>query len=178
MCKRYLGKAYDKPAVANLPDFRVKATPPFSKVGVDFAGPLNTKESGYLVKVYIALFTCCVSRVIYLDLVRSLDTSSFMHCLRRFFAGNGVPTLIVSDNAKTFKETKQALTRLYGNREVWAYFEDNKLVWKFNLERVLWWSGFFGKIVGMVKRCLRKVFGNAKLTYDELLTILSRSKEL
>ena len=27
-------------------------------------------------------------------------------------------------------------------------------------------------MVGTVKRCLRKVLGNAKLTYDELLTTL------
>lgn len=172
VCKRYMGKAYDNPTVASLPDFRVKEAPAFSKVGVDFAGPLYAKEGGSMVKVYIALFTCCVTRAIYLDLVRSLSASSFMNCLRRFAARNGVPRLIISDNAKTFKATERALSRLYSSREVRAYLENNKLEWLFNLERAPWWGGFFERMVGSVKRCLRKVLGNAKLTFDELLTTL------
>jgi hypothetical protein len=172
VCKRHLGKAYDKPKVGSLSRFRVKETPAFSKVGVDFAGPLYAKEGEAMVKVYIALFTCCVSRAIYLDLVRSLNASTFMNCLRRFTARNGVPTMIVSDNAKTFKATERALTKLFGSLEVRAYLENNKLEWQFNLEKAPWWGGFFERLVGTVKRFLRKVLGNAKLTYDELLTTL------
>jgi hypothetical protein len=37
-----------------------------------------------------------------------------MNCLKRFTARNGVPTMIVSDNAKTFKATERALTKLFG----------------------------------------------------------------
>ena len=68
ICKRVTSKAYNNPTVASLPDFRVKEAPAFSKVGVDFAGPLYAKDSGDMVKVYIALFTCCITRAIYLDL--------------------------------------------------------------------------------------------------------------
>jgi hypothetical protein len=95
-----------------------------------------------------------------------------MNCLRRFTARNGVPTMIVSDNAKTFKATERALTKLFGSLEVRAYLENNKLEWRFNLEKAPSWGGFFEKMVGTVKRCLRKVLGNSKLTYDELLTTL------
>ena len=95
-----------------------------------------------------------------------------MNCLRRFTARNGVPMLIISDNAKTFKATEKALSRLYDSREVRAYLENNRLQWQFNLERAPWWGGFFERMVGTVKRCLRKVLGNAKLTFDELLTTL------
>ena len=52
MCKRYLGKSYNKPPVASLPEFRVQETPAFSKVGVDFAGPLYAKDGGTMEKVY------------------------------------------------------------------------------------------------------------------------------
>eukprot|EP00794_Sanderia_malayensis_P005770 gene5770-biopygen4684 len=37
-CKKLDGKSFNDPAVAQLPDFRVNEAPPFSKVGVDFAG--------------------------------------------------------------------------------------------------------------------------------------------
>ena len=69
VCKKLEGKAYNAPETANLPEFRVKEAAAFSKTGVDFAGPLFVKgEKGHMDKVYVALFSCCVSRAIYLDL--------------------------------------------------------------------------------------------------------------
>ena len=35
-----------------------------------------------------------------------------------------------------------------------------------------WWGGFFEICVKLVKRPLRKVLGNAKLTYEQLETVL------
>ena len=43
ICRKLEGKPYSAPPVAPLPDFRVNAAPPFSKIGVDFAGPLYCK---------------------------------------------------------------------------------------------------------------------------------------
>ena len=44
--------------------------PPFSRVGIDFAAPFYAKEaSGERKKVYIALFSCCVTRAVHLELV-------------------------------------------------------------------------------------------------------------
>ena len=56
ICRRHQGEAYKTPVQADLADFRVQYSPPFSKVGVDFAGPLFAKEGGHMVKVYIAIF--------------------------------------------------------------------------------------------------------------------------
>ena len=150
----------------------MRESPPFAKVGVDFAGPLYAREGGEMVKVYIALFTCCVTRAVHLDLVRNLSLSSFLNCLRRFASRRGTPTLIVSDNAKTFKAAQKAVKKLYESGNVRAYMQDNCVKWQFNLERAPWWGGFFERLVGLVKRCLRKVLGNAKLTFEELLTTL------
>ena len=47
-----------------------------------------------------------------------------------------------------------------------------KTEWRFNLERASWWGGIFELRVEFVKACLRKVLGNAKPTFDELLTVL------
>ena len=43
ICKKQEGKAYSAPQTAALPDFRVREAPAFSKVGVDFVGPLYVK---------------------------------------------------------------------------------------------------------------------------------------
>ena len=64
-CKRQQGKPFGSPPVAALPEFRVREAAPFSKVGVDFAGPLYVKSTnGDMVKSHIALFTCCVTRAV------------------------------------------------------------------------------------------------------------------
>ena len=173
-CKKLKGKPYSSPPTAALPEFRVKEAPPFSRVGVDFAGPLYVKsKTREMEKVYIALFSCCVSRAVRLELVEDLSAAAFRRCLRRFTAKNGTPSLIVSDNAKTFQATEKALNELFNHPEVRTDLEHKRVEWRFNLERAPWWGGFFERMVASVKDCLRKTLGNARLSYEELLTVLA-----
>ncbi|XP_028409306.1 uncharacterized protein LOC114531905 [Dendronephthya gigantea] len=94
-CKKLEGRAYGGRQMADLPGFRVKEAAPFSNVGVDFAGPLFvrccTKASK---KAYIALFSCCVTRAIHLELVRDLSAETFLCCMRRFAARNAEPNSV------------------------------------------------------------------------------------
>ena len=53
-CKRLIGKSYKEPATAALPEFRVTKAPPFSRVGIDFAGPLYAKDASGEMKKYIS----------------------------------------------------------------------------------------------------------------------------
>ena len=171
LCKKHDGRPFTAPDPASLPEFRVRQSPPFSKVGVDFAGPLYIEEGKETKKVYIALWTCCVTRAVHLDLVRSLTTANFMRGLRRFTSRRARPSLIVSDNAKTFKAASKLVKGLHDD-ELSDYLANNCIEWCFNLEKSPWWGGFFERMIGTVKRSLRKILGNAKLTYDELLTNL------
>ena len=41
------------------------------------------------------------------------------------------------------------------------------------MERAAWFGGLFERMIGTVKRCLKKVLGNAKLNYEELVTVLT-----
>ena len=78
-CKRLEGKAYGEPKTSALPSFRVQQAEPFRNTGVDFAGPLYVKDkSGNMVKMYVALFSCCVTRAVSLDIVQDLSTESFL----------------------------------------------------------------------------------------------------
>lgn len=152
-----------------MPDFHVRQAPAFSKVGVDFAGPFYIRATaGGMNKAYIALFSCCVTRAIHLELVEDLSAEAFRQALRR----KGTPTLIVSDNAKTFQATEKALNNLFKHPEVASELDRKRIEWRYNLERAPWWGGFFERMVGSVKACLRKVLGNARLSFDELLTAL------
>ncbi|XP_065054025.1 uncharacterized protein LOC135682870 [Rhopilema esculentum] len=166
-CKKIEGRAYGTQVAPALPEFRVSDTYAFSKIGVDFAGPLYVKDiyakDTNMNKCYIALFTCANSRAVHLELVPDLEGESFIRCLKRLIGRRGIPSLIVSDNGKTFKDAK--VHSFIHSRRV--QFE-----WKFNVPLASWWGGFFEICVRLVKRCLKKSLGNAKLTYEELETEL------
>ena len=81
--------------------------------------------------------------------------------------------MIVSDNAETFQSTQKALTRLFSHPEVRADLERVKIEWKFNLERAPWWGGFFERMVASARQCMKKTLGNARLSFDELSTLLT-----
>ena len=113
-CNNWEGTAFTQPATASLPEFRVNPALPFSKIWVDFAGPMYVKGRGkQLKKVYVCLFSCCVARALHLDLVEDLSTATFLRCLRKLTARRGTPTLIVSDNAKTFKGAEKDIRALF-----------------------------------------------------------------
>ena len=173
VCRKSEGRSFAQPKTASLPGFRVKISPPFSRVGVDFAGHLFEKgKGGHTRKVYIALFTCCITRAAHLELLGDLSVETFKRCLRRFTARRGVPALIVPDNAKTFKGTEKAIGALLRDPQVREDMENQRIEWRFNLERAPWWGGFFEWIIGSVKQCMRKALSNAHLTFGKLLTVL------
>ena len=159
ICKRWQGSAYNNPKTAALPEFRAKGAAPFSKVRIDFAGPLFVKDlkSKDMHKVYIAIFSCYATRAIHLELVHDLSVETFQRALRHFAACRGTPCLIVTDNAKTFKAVAKALNKLQNHPETKSELDKLHIEWKFNLERALWWGGFFQLMVAGVrsvyKRC-------------------------
>ena len=165
VCKKLEGLAYSSPSTAPLPDFRVNTSHAFANIGVDFAGPVFVKNiygsDNVMHKCYIALYTCTVTRAIHLELVPDQSTPAFLRSLKRFQGRRGIPCLVVSDNGSTFKD-----------RNVQNYALGNNIVWRFNVPRASWWGGFFEIMVKLVKRCLKKVIGNAHITYEELETVV------
>ena len=175
MCRRFQGKPYQPPPAPPLPEFRVKEARPFSFTGVDFAGPMYVSDATTPTarKVWLCLYTCCVTRAAYLDIVPDMTAQAFIRSLKRFTSRRGFPLKIVSDNAKTFKAASKNLSALMESPEVLRYFSNVKMKWSFNLERAPWWGGVFERMIGSAKRCLKKTIGGARLTYDELLTAVT-----
>ena len=131
-----------------LPPFRVQKAPPFSCSGVDFAGPLYIKQdngtptTATTSKVWIALFTCCITRAVHLELVQDQSVPSFIQCLKRFSAHRGAPSMIVSDNGKTFKATSKELHSLTKHSEVQQFSSTLGIKWNFNLPKAPWWVDY------------------------------------
>ena len=176
ICHRYDGQPLRAPPPPPLPPFRVNEVPPFSYTGVDYAGPLFVHAQGVSddnsCKVWICLFTCCVTRAVHLELVLDMSAPAFLRCLKRFAARRGLPKKFISDNAKAFQVAARTLKDIVNQPEFTRYLVEVGIEWTFNLEKAPWWGGIFERLVKSVKRCLCKIIGQAKFSYDELNTAL------
>ena len=172
LCLKYEGRAYSAPRVPDLPVERVSDGPPFLHIGVDFAGPLYVSLHSQNQKVYVCLFTCSSTRGIHLELTADLSAVSFLQAFRRFTSRRGLPATIYSDNAKTFKSASSDVRKIARSLEVQTYMVNHQVNWKFIVEKAPWWGGFWERMVGITKRCLRKTIGRSNLTFEELRTVI------
>ena len=171
-CRKHEGQPYRAVPPPPLPEFQVTVSRPFEHTGVDFAGPLYVRRTEN-VKVWLCLYTCCTTRGVHLDLVENLDAATFIRSLKRFTSRRGIPVRIVSDNGSTFTAAAKVLKRMFTDPALEQHLLSCHMRWDFNLEKAPWWGGIFERLVKSTKRCLRKVIGTARLSYDELLTVVT-----
>ena len=176
VCSRFEGLPYSSVKSPDLPDLRVSEDAPFTNTGIDFAGPLYTFETSSADcesnKAYVCLFTCASTRAVHLELARDLSVSTFLRLFRRFVSRRGLPTTLISDNAKTFKASSQIIAKIARSSEVIHFFNNHRITWKFIVERAPWWGGFWERLIRSVKRCLKRSIGQANLSFDELHTVI------
>ena len=86
--------------MAHLPAERLDASPCFTHIGVDCFGPFyvtqgkGTRTTTATKKVFVLIINCLASRAIHLEPLESMETSSFINALRRFFSLRGTASLI------------------------------------------------------------------------------------
>ena len=160
-CQKQDALACDQ-ATAPLPEDRITRAPPFGTTGLDHAGPLFCSDFPKK-KFYILLFTCGVIRAVHLELVDSLNVFDTALAFRRFVARRGLPSVIYSDNAKTFVSIRKQLISIY---------DHTAPKWKMIAPRSPWWGGFYERLVRSVKTALRKSLGSHLLTRCELETAI------
>ena len=71
--------------MGELPADGVTPSPPFSNVGIDYAGPILYKlghvRKPVHVKAYVAVFVCICVKAAHLELVEDLTTEAFLTCV-------------------------------------------------------------------------------------------------
>ena len=98
-CKRFQAVTHAHPPVGNLPKDRTEGSVPFQVIGVDFAGPIAYRTKGNKDgKAYIILFTCSLTRAVYLELLPNQTMEEFIRMLKRLIARRGRPEKIYSGN--------------------------------------------------------------------------------
>ena len=160
-CQRQDSKAfYD--TRAPLPEVRARPAAPFAITGLDHGGPLYCCDMPGD-KFYILLFTCAVTRALHLELVNSLSGETTFLAIRKFMARRGVPSVIMSDNAKGFEAAEKKLVAIFGT---------DGPRWRPIAPLSPWWGGWWERLIGSVKKALRKSIGKKNLTFEELETCL------
>lgn len=174
--RRHDGGPYKMPPMVPLPPLRVTEAPPFSRTGLDYLGPLFIKGTEGAKKVWICLFTCLVVRAVHLEIIQDMTTEEFLLCFRRFIAQRGLPNVVISDNARQFKAANQLIDSVWKNvthcEDVQNYASDAGTKWIFIVEFAPWMGGFYERLVGLVKRALRKSLGRKLLTLVQMQTLL------
>ena len=133
VCKIFTAKSLSAPKADPLPNIRASRTRPSQYTGVDFAGPLYVKQGSEVTKAYIKLFACAITRAVHLELAPDMTAETFMMSLEKFFSAWGVPNLILSDNAATFKSTAMHSKKLKDHPKVQKCLQSNYVTWKFDL---------------------------------------------
>ncbi len=78
--------------MADLPPTRLRLfKPAFYSTGMDCFGPYIVKAGRRNYKKWGILFKCLTTRVVYIDVLHSLDSDSFLMSLRRFIRGRDKP---------------------------------------------------------------------------------------
>ena len=177
ICKKLEGQPYPLPRAPDLPEQHVSDDPPFIFTGVDFAGPIYTKDTGIITnkgdnKAYVCLFNCASTRAVHLELTRKLSAEAFLLAFQRFMIRRGLPVTLISDNARTFKNAANQVATINQSSDVHSYLANQGVTWSFIVEKAPWWGGFWERMVRTVKHALRKTIERNSLTFEQLNTTL------
>ena len=85
MCQKLEGSHIYIPTSTSLLEECVNVQPPFSSVGIDFAGLLYVHDKdGQESKAYICLWTCASTCALHLEVTGELSATAFLLIFRHF----------------------------------------------------------------------------------------------
>ena len=125
------------PENTDLPADRITLDkPPFSFVGLDCLGKFFVKEGRSRLKRYVEVFSCFVTRAVHIEIIHSMDTSSFIHALRCFVARCDQVEEFRSDNGANLvgdaRELKDCIKN-WNQEQIHSYLMQKNIKWKFNV---------------------------------------------
>ena len=145
--------------MADLPEDRLNPPPPFTKVGVDVFGPWTittkkTKGGTINSKRWAVIFTCLCVRAVHIEVIDSMDTSSFICALRRFTALCGSVARIRCDRGTNFIGAKGELDQ----GQITRHLAVQNCEWIFNPPNASHIGGVWERPIRMIRRILDSMF--------------------
>ncbi|XP_076299894.1 uncharacterized protein LOC143218549 [Lasioglossum baleicum] len=167
--------------MGQLPAPRVTPALPFHSTGVDYAGPIwlrTTSGRGHKAyKGFLAVFVCLVTKAVHLEVVFDYTAQAFLAAFRRFVSR--LCAHLYSDCGTNFLGADRELRRLFTassqeNRSLRSLMLDLRIQWHFNPPAAPHFGGLWEAAVKSTKHHLRRTIGEARLTYEEMTTLLTQ----
>ncbi|XP_078619541.1 uncharacterized protein LOC144886687 [Branchiostoma floridae x Branchiostoma japonicum] len=174
ICRKLRGRPGEQ-KMADLPSHRVTPEePPFTRVGVDYFGPIEVKRGRSTVKRYGVIFTCMATRAVHIEKADSLDTDSCISALRRFVARRGQVKQIWSDNGTNLVGAKAEMEKeikKWNERQISETMLKKNVDWRFNPPTGSHFGGVWERQIRSIRQVLNAI-SKQKLQDDEGLRTL------
>ena len=170
--------------MSDLPNDRLAEVPPFTNTGMDVFGPFQiaegatTRRTQSSKKVWAIIFTCLSSRAIHLEMLPSMDTSSFKNAYRRFVSIRGDCKSLRSDRGSNFVSARTMDHESFSIAEFHKDLQSMECEWKLNPPHASHFGGAWERKIGAVRRILNTTLqqlGERLLSRDEFSTLLQES---
>ncbi|XP_077080710.1 uncharacterized protein LOC143733040 [Siphateles boraxobius] len=182
-CRKLRGRQQEQ-IMAELPEDRLSTDPPFTHVGLDVFGPWpvmirKTRGGQSDAKRWAVIFTCMSTRAIHIETIESMDTSSFINALRRFFAIRGAVKLLRSDCGTNFVGAcKELQIDKQGchNSKLHNFLKDSGCKWHFNPPHASHMGGSWERMIGVTRKILDAMLlehRHVRLTHEILVTLMA-----
>jgi hypothetical protein len=154
--------------------------PPFTYTSVDYFGPIEVVHGRGSAKRWGVLFTCLVTRAVYVDVAISLSADDFLLVLRRFASIYKKPAFMFSDNGTNLvgaeRILREELERLKGDEEHVIQLKGLGINWTFQPAQTPHFEGSHESLVRSVKNAFYAALDQEKLGLrkpsDEILRTL------
>lgn len=170
-CRKWHGKPAP-PLMADLPPERTTGDKPaFFTTGVDFFGPflVTRGRSRAREKRYGVVFTCLASRAVHFEVSNTLDTDSFINCLRRFLARRAGKNFI-SDRGTNmvggYRELRRALNE-WNSQKLENFMLQRELQWKFNKPASSSCGGIWERVIRSARKILNALIQEHPKSLDD-----------
>jgi len=181
-CKKLRGRQQIQ-KMADLPVDRLTPAPSFSFVGLDVFGPWlvsarRTRGGVANSKRWAVLFTCLTTRAIHIELIESMDSSSFINALRRFLALRGPVVQLRSDCGTNFVGAHNELQASLNEMDdaIQSYLASEGCDWIFNAPHSSHVGGVWERMIGVTRRILDAMLAEIepkRLSHEVLLTLMA-----
>lgn len=150
---------------------------------MDYAGPIFVKSKlgrgSKLNKAYICIFVCLTTRAIHLEVASDLSTETFWAAFRRFIARRGKPTNVYSDNGTNFVGAKRELDELgkflkARQSDICDASSNEGINFHSIPPRAPHFGGMWEAGIKSTKTHLKRIIGNANLTFEGVYTTLTQ----
>ncbi|XP_076384172.1 uncharacterized protein LOC143262191 [Megalopta genalis] len=166
--------------MGNLPAARVTESRPFRNSGVDYCGPFYIKERRHRnrtrIKVYVAVFTCFVTKAVHLEVAGDLTTDDFMAALKRFVARRRACQNMHSDNGTNFvgadNELREICRTLPTDERLQNFLTTKGITWHFTPALSPHFGGLWEAAVKAFKHHIKRVVGEELFTFEQLNTFV------